>query len=108
MQLQYAMPLAAREARIVMEKNLNTSPITGKILDIISRNLRLEKNKISPAATLYLLGADSLDMSLILMDIENIFNIQISDEDALILGEPICSIVSYVDLRTALSNSLQK
>lgn len=91
-----------------MEKNLNTHPTTGKILDIISRNLRLEKNKISSASTLYLLGADSLDMSLILMDIENIFNTKISDEEAKILGEPISSIVSYIDLRTALSNSLQK
>jgi acyl carrier protein len=57
--------------------------ITGlKIKDIIVRNLKVEESEVTDEASFVKdLGADSLDLVDMIMDIENEFKIAIADED---------------------------
>lgn len=71
-----------------------------KVIDIVAQKLKIEKNTISPAATLQDLGADSLDMVEIVMKLEEQFGIEINDEDAEKLHN-VQEVVDYVqNLRT--------
>ena len=46
-----------------------------KVVDIIIQKLKIEKNTVTPSATLQDLGADSLDMVEIIMKLEEQFGI---------------------------------
>lgn len=71
-----------------------------KVVDIVAHKLKIEKNTITPTATLQDLGADSLDMVEIIMKLEEQFGIEINDEDAEKLHN-VGEVVEYVHgLRT--------
>ena len=53
-----------------------------KVIDVIAEKLKVEKTSINHSSTLQDLGADSLDMVEIIMKLEELFGIEIKDEDA--------------------------
>jgi acyl carrier protein len=53
-----------------------------KVIDTIAEKLNMPKENINPEATFKDLGADSLDIVEIIMSFEEIFGIEIKDEDA--------------------------
>ena len=53
-----------------------------KVVAIIAEKLNMPKESIIPAATFKELGADSLDVVEIIMAFEEIFGIEIKDDDA--------------------------
>ena len=53
-----------------------------KVFEVIAEKLNIDKNTITPSMTFQDLGADSLDMVEIIMRLEELFNVQINDEDA--------------------------
>lgn len=69
--------------------------IQNKIIDIIAEKLKIDKNSISPDATLQGLGADSLDIVEFIMRFEDQFGIEINDEDAEKL-QTLADVVDYV------------
>ena len=71
-----------------------------KVIDVIAEKLKVEKTSINHSSTLQDLGADSLDMVEIIMKLEELFGIEIKDEDAEKLTN-VEEVVSYVHgLRT--------
>jgi acyl carrier protein len=52
-----------------------------KVITIIAEKLAIDPASITPRATLQELGADSLDMVEIIMKIEELFSIEINDEE---------------------------
>jgi acyl carrier protein len=65
-----------------------------KVVAIIAEKLTIPKENITTEATFKDLGADSLDIVEIIMSFEEIFGIEIKDEDA----EKIKTIGQAVDL----------
>ena len=53
-----------------------------KIVEVISEKLSMPAENISESATFKDLGADSLDIAEIIMSFEEVFGIEIKDEDA--------------------------
>ncbi|MBD3273010.1 acyl carrier protein [Candidatus Dependentiae bacterium] len=53
-----------------------------KVIDTIAEKLNMPKENVKPEATFKDLGADSLDNVEIIMSFEEIFGIEIKDEDA--------------------------
>ena len=71
-----------------------------KVIDIIAQKLKVDKANIQAHSTLQDLGADSLDMVEIVMKLEEVFGIEIKDEDAEKLTN-VNDVVDYVQgLRT--------
>ena len=60
----------------------NKSETYIKVAKVIAEQLPVDENKISLDVTFDSLGADSLEQIEILMKVEEIFNIEISDEEA--------------------------
>lgn len=69
-----------------------------RIRTIVAEKLSIEPQTISPQSTLQDLGADSLDMVEIIMNIEEEFGIQINDEEAEKL-HTMAEVVNYVHER---------
>jgi acyl carrier protein len=68
-----------------------------KIKAIIVKHLKIDSAKITESTNLQEdLGADSLDLVEIIMEIENTFGIEIPDEDILGL-KTISDVVSYIE-----------
>lgn len=66
-----------------------------KVATIIASKLKIEKNRVVGSATLQDLGADSLDIVDIIMQLEEQLNVAISDADAEKL-HTVDDVVSYV------------
>ncbi len=66
---------------------------TEKVKDIVADKLSINKEDISSESTLKDLGADSLDIVEMIMTFEEVFGIEIKDEDA----EKIKTIKEAVD-----------
>ena len=64
-----------------------------KIITIISQKLNQDKKAVEQAKNFQDLGADSLDMVEIIMELEEQFNIEIKDEDA----EKLTNLTEVVD-----------
>lgn len=62
--------------------SLSREEIKTKLIKIIADQLNIDQKSIDPHATLDSLGVDSLDRVEIIMQIEEIFGLEISDEDA--------------------------
>lgn len=69
-----------------------------KIVDTIAQKLTVDKQKITPDATLQSLGADSLDIVELIMHFEDQFGIEINDEDTEKL-RTLSEVVNYVHER---------
>lgn len=68
---------------------------SNKVIEIVAQKLKIDKNTITPISTLQDLGADSLDLVEIVMRLEEVFGIEINDEDAEKLHN-INDVVDYV------------
>lgn len=73
---------------------------SNKVIEIVAQKLKVDKNTITLISTLQDLGADSLDLAEIVIKLEEVFGIEINDEDAEKLHN-INDVVEYVQkLRT--------
>ena len=71
-----------------------------KVVDVISQKLDKDKALVVESATLENLGADSLDLTEIVIELEDVFGIEIDDEKAESLHN-VKQVVDYVqELRT--------
>jgi acyl carrier protein len=71
-----------------------------KVVDVISQKLDKDKALIVESATLESLGADSLDLTEIIIELEDVFGIEIDDEKAENLHN-VKQVIDYVqELRT--------
>jgi len=71
-----------------------------KVIDIIAEKISVDKAIITPQSTFATLGADSLDMVEVIMKLEEVFSIEIKDEDVEKMAT-INDLVEYVQkLRT--------
>lgn len=71
-----------------------------KVVDIIAQKLDKDKELIVESATLENLGADSLDLTEIIIELEDVFGIEIDDEKAESLHN-VKHVIDYVqELRT--------
>ena len=78
-----------------MEKNA----IEEKVINIISNNLGLTKEEVTPAASFTMdLGADPLDTVELIMDFEKEFSLKISDEDAMNI-KTVGDAIEYISAR---------
>ena len=68
-----------------------------KVIDIIVDKLGVEKNKVTPEANFINdLGADSLDQVELIMELEEEFDIEISDEEAESLTT-VSEVLNFLD-----------
>ncbi len=56
--------------------------IRDKVVSILAHILKISKETITDESTLESLGADSLNRVQIVMELEDAFNVEISDDDA--------------------------
>ena len=70
-----------------------------KVVDIVAQKLSIDKETVLKNGSFEDLGADSLDMVEIVMKLEEVFGIEINDEDAEKLSS-LNEVVNYInDLR---------
>lgn len=62
--------------------SLDRDEVYQKLSDIVVERLHVEKSSVNEEVTFDSLGADSLSRVEIMLDIEETFGLQISDEDA--------------------------
>ena len=71
--------------------------VLAKLKDIVTDRLNVEEEQIKPEASCVEdLGADSLDIVELIMDLEQEFNIEIPDEE-LPKVQTVADIVGYLD-----------
>jgi acyl carrier protein len=75
-----------------------------KVAKLIAEQLNIEESKVSHNISFDALGADSLDQIEILMRSEEVFNIEISDEES----ENIVCVKDLVDCIEKVSKSVEK
>lgn len=80
---------------------MNRTDINAKVLAILAHILKISKEAIKEDATLESLGADSLNRVQIVMELEDAFGIEISDDDA----EKFNTVKDTVDLIQKLVQS---
>jgi len=80
---------------------VNRTDINAKVLAILAHILKISKEAIKEDATLESLGADSLNRVQIVMELEDAFGIEISDDDA----EKFNTVKDTVDLIQKLVQS---
>ena len=69
--------------------------IANKVIDIVSKKLGIGKEIVVKSRSFEDLGADSLDMVEIIMKLEEVFSIEINDEDAEKLSS-LDQVVAYI------------
>jgi acyl carrier protein len=55
---------------------------SAKVIEIVAQKLNRDKSTLNESMTFEELGADSLDMVEVIMRIEEVFGIEVNDEDA--------------------------
>lgn len=78
------------------------SEIRNKVIDIIADRLSKDKATITDASNVIAdLGADSLDIAEIMMDLEDAFGVKLEEDQEL---KTIGDIVTYIEAKVAASN----
>ncbi len=78
------------------------SEIRNKVIDIIADRLSKDKATITDASNIIAdLGADSLDIAEIMMDLEDAFGVKLEEDQEL---KTIGDIVTYIEGKVAASN----
>ena len=75
---------------------MNRDQISVQVRQLLAEQLTIDPTKITEQSTLDELGADSLDRVEIIMKLEDLFGIEISDDDADRLTS-VDSIVAYLE-----------
>ena len=75
---------------------MNRDQISVQVRQLLAEQLTIDPTKITEQSTLDELGADSLDRVEIIMKLEDLFGVEISDDDADRLTS-VESIVSYLE-----------
>lgn len=76
---------------------MTTEKIQEIVIHVIGRQLEIPERKIEPGTRLADdLGADSLDQAEIVMDLEDEFDIAVSDDDAKSI-KTIAEVVAYIE-----------
>lgn len=75
---------------------MNRDQISIQVRQLLAEQLTIDPTKITENSTLDELGADSLDRVEMIMKLEDLFNIDISDDDADRLTS-IDSLCSYIE-----------
>lgn len=75
---------------------MNRDQISVQVRQLLAEQLTIDSTKVTEQATLDELGADSLDRVEIIMKLEDLFGVEISDDDADRLTS-VESIVSYLE-----------
>lgn len=70
--------------------------IRNKVIDIVATKLGIDKERVAKSNSFEDLGADSLDMVEIVMKFEEVFSIEINDEDAEKL-DGLEQVVTYIE-----------
>ena len=77
------------------------SDIQSKVIDIIAERLDKDKANITPASNIIAdLGADSLDMAEIMMDLEDAFGVKLEDENAE-SPKTVGDVIGYIEKKVA-------
>ena len=69
-----------------------------KVVEVVAEKLSIDPEKVIETATMQDLGADSLDMVELIMKFEELFGIEIDDEDAEQL-QNVAQVVDYIHER---------
>ncbi len=72
---------------------MDRTDIRNKVIALLAHILKISKETIKDESTLTNLGADSLNRVQIVMELEDAFNVEISDEDA----EKLTTVVSTIE-----------
>ncbi|MFW5858477.1 MAG: acyl carrier protein [Planctomycetota bacterium] len=80
------------------------SDIADKVIDIIAERLDKEKDAVKPESNVIAdLGADSLDIAEIMMDLEDAFGVKLEDDNA--EGpQTVGDIIKFIEQKVAESN----
>ncbi len=74
---------------------MERTEIQNKVIEIIAHLLKISKTAITEESTLESLGADSLNRVEFVIELEDVFNIEINDEETEKL-DTVKNIVDYV------------
>ena len=72
---------------------MDRTDIRNKVIALLAHILKVSKDTITDESTLTSLGADSLNRVQIVMELEDAFNVEITDEDA----EKLTTVASTIE-----------
>lgn len=89
-----ALPIST----LVDETGANVSEIKNKVIDIIADRLSRDKATITEASNIVAdLGADSLDIAEIMMDLEDAFGVKLEDDQEV---KTIGDVIKVIEAKT--------
>ena len=75
--------------------SFDRSDTATKVIDLVAQELKIDKSEVKESSVLVDIGADSLDMVEIMMKLEELFGIEISDEDSEHL-KTVADLINYI------------
>jgi len=96
--LPWATHSALPISTLVDETGANVSEIKNKVIDIIADRLSRDKATITEASNIVAdLGADSLDIAEIMMDLEDAFGVKLEDDQEV---KTIGDVIKVIEAKT--------
>ena len=95
---QWATDSTLPISSLVDETGANVSEIKNKVIDIIADRLSRDKATITEASNIVAdLGADSLDIAEIMMDLEDAFGVKLEDDQEV---KTIGDVIKVIEAKT--------
>ena len=95
---QWATDSTLPISTLVDETGANVSEIKNKVIDIIADRLSRDKATITEASNIVAdLGADSLDIAEIMMDLEDAFGVKLEDDQEV---KTIGDVIKVIEAKT--------
>lgn len=73
--------------------------IYDKLCDIVCRYFKLDKETLSPETSMKDIGKDSLDMVELVLEIEDVFELEVDDDDVLTFST-LGDVVNFIEKKT--------